>query len=270
MDYAFIDDIRLSLEDTNIFSYSIKGAKMCAILLLLFSILERWGKNALNQTANHFNDMLTILGYVFLIISSDFIFETIESTFSSINLAMTSTKNTTYTDLIASLSTHYEVVMGEPDDAIELFSAMVTNITFFIGYIISLLLMAVCKIAEMSMVCGYLLARVFFLEIMKFIFPIAVALSTIKQTSGLISKWLKLYIGLSLLGLIYIGIFKICDITQTQLQNSFTSYENAGFFDSFLSMNASIWGSLITIIVVFTLKVSLFNKATSYVISFFS
>ncbi len=242
---------------------------MCAILLLFFSVLERWGKNVVNTSTNTISDVLTIIGYVFLIISSDFIFELVEGTFSSINSAMNSTPSTLYTDLLTTLELDYVLMTSSAEDGLDMFGLVSGNITYFVGYLLVLILVGICKIAEMSMICGYLLTRVFFLEIMKFLFPIAVALSTIKQTSGLISKWLRLYIGVSLLGLIYIGILKICDITQEQLQASFTNY-SPDFFGSFMNLNISIWAALITIIIVFTLKVTLFNKATSYVISFFS
>ena len=160
--------------------------------------------------------------------------------------------------------------MSDPEDALDILTAIVSNLVFFIGYTLALLLMVICKIAEMAMVCGYLLARVFLLEVMKFLFPIAVALSTIKQTSGLIAKWLRMYIGLSLLGIVYIGIIHFCALTQEHLQNAFTDYSGDGFFSNFLTMNMSVWGSLITIVVVFTLKVNLFSKATSFITSFFN
>lgn len=270
MDYEFIDNIRLSLEGSNIFIYSIKGAKMCAILLLFFSVMERWGKNAITSSTNYFNDVFTIIGYVFLIISSDFLFNTVEGAFSSINSTMSTTESSIYTDLMDNLTQQYDDVMFGADSWSDMLTSILGNVIFFIGYILALILMGICKIAEMSMVCGYLLVRVFFLELMKFLFPIAVALSTIRQTSGLIAKWLRLYIGLSLLGIFYIGILRLCDLTQSALQSSFSGEYASDLFDSYLNLNMGVWGSLITIIIVFTLKVSLFNKVTSFVISFFS
>ncbi|CAH8295972.1 hypothetical protein EV196_11320 [Mariniflexile fucanivorans] len=270
MNYDFIDSVRLSLEGSNIFMYTIKGAKMCAILLLFFSVLERWGKNAINSNTDYFNDVFTIIGYVFLIISSDFLFNTVEGTFSSINSAMSTTQSSLYTDLLQMLTDDYDTIVKDAEDGWDMLTAILGNLIYFIGFLIVLVVMGICKIAEMAMISGYLLTRVFFLEIMKFLFPIAVALSTIKQTNGLIAKWLRLYIGLAILGIVYIGIIKFCDLTQMHLQNSFKMAGDLDFFNSFLSVNSSIWGALITIIIVFTLKVALFNKATSYIISFFS
>lgn len=269
MNYQFIDEIRLALEGSNIFMYTIKGAKICAILLLFFAILERWGKNTMN-TSNGLNDLLTIIGYVFLIMSSDYIFNTVESTFASISTSMGSVDDSLYANLLSSINDDYLMQIEGASGAMDMASAVLGNLAFFIGYVIVLLLAGICKIAEMSMVCGYLLTRVFFLEIMKFLFPIAVALSTLKQTSGLIAKWLKLYIGLSLLGIIYIGIIKVCDLTQVALHSSFKLGFTSNEFIGYLNMNGSVWGALITIIIVFTLKVTLFNKATSFVISFFN
>lgn len=270
MNFEFVDNIRLSLEGSNIFLYTVTGAKMCAILLLFFSVLERWGKSAGSSGPNTLNDVLSIVGYVFLIISSDFLFNTVEGTFSSINASMSTVDSSGYTDLLASLNINYDLIIAPANGWVDYLTVILGNITFFIGYILVLVLMGLCKIAEMSMVCGYLLTRIFFLEIMKFLFPIAIALSTIKQTSGLIAKWLRLYIGISILGIVYIAIFKICDIALVELQSAFTNYDGEGFFEGFLGLNVSVWGALITIIIVFSLKVALFNKATSFVINFFN
>jgi len=268
MDFDFINEVRLQLENTNIFSYSIRGAKMCALLLLFFSILERWGKNTFNQSSS-VNDLLTMLGFMFLIMSSDYMFNTVEAVFSSIDNTMSTSPSNSYTDLMMRINEDYDRLLDGATAWYEIIAIMGANFLFFIGYGLAAVLMGLCKIAEMAMICGFLLTRVFFLEIMKFLFPIAVALSTLKQTSGLIGKWLKLYIGLSLLGIIYIGILKLCDITQTALYNSF-SLEDDSFFNAFLNMNSSVWVSLIVIIIIFTLKASLFNKSTSFITNFFS
>lgn len=269
MDYAFIDSIRLQLESSNIFMYSIQGAKMCAILLLLFSVLERWGKNILSPD-NGIDSLFTILGFIFLIMSSDYFFNMIESTFSSISTTMQTVEDSVYTDLLFEIRDDYEAMNAGAEDWMDYIGVFFGNIGFFVGYMVALLLVGIVKIADMAMVTGYLLTRVFFLEIMKFLFPIAVALSTLKQTSGLIGKWLKLYIGVSVLGIIYIGIIKLCSITQLALQAQFKNVNNDGMFDSYMSMNLNVWSSLVTIIVVFTLKVKLFDKATSFVISYFN
>lgn len=269
MDFAFIDDIRLQLEDSNIFLYAIKGSKMCAILLLFFSIIERWGKNTLNQN-NSLNDLLTIIGYVMLIMSSDFIFINVENTFSSIDSTMSGIDDSLYSDILMTVNENYENMMDGATDWLDMLGAILSNFSFIGGYLLVLFLLGMCKIADMSMVCGYLLTRIFFLEVLTFLFPIAVALSTIKQTSGLIAKWLKLYIGVSLLGIIYIGIIKLCSITQSALHSSFLTENSSDFFDAYLNMNLSIWGGIVTLIVVFTLKVALFNKTTSFIISFFN
>lgn len=269
MDFEFINNIRIALENQNVFQYTIIGSKACAIGLLFFSILEKWTKNLIGNS-NSYSDLLQILGFVALIVCSDWIFDLLENTFSSINSVMGNVEDDMYTDLLSTVSEDYIMITDGAHDWMDMISVVLSNLTFFIGFIFVLLLSGIVKIADMSMVCGFLLSRIFLLDVMKFLFPIAVAFSSLKQTSGLLGKWIKMYVGLSLLGIVYIGILGFCSITTTALQNSFREVGNGGFFDGYLNMNSSVWGALITIIIAFSLKVTLFNKATSFITNYFS
>jgi hypothetical protein len=269
MNYEFIDTIRQNLESENIFIYGIIGAKMCAMLLLIFSVLEKWGKNAMGD-GNPLPDLFSIFGFAALIISSDFIFTTIEGIFSSINNTVAGVDDTMYSDLMGILNEDYMLMMEGADGALELLAVVLSNLMFFLGYIIVLLVSGIVLLADMSMVCGYLLTRVFLLELLQFLFPIAVALSTLKVTSGLLGKWVRIYIGVSLLGAVYIGIIKFCSLVTIALQKSFQAGERADFWDSFLNLHSSAWAAIITIIVVFTVKAALFSKATSFINSYFN
>jgi hypothetical protein len=269
MNYEFIDNVRISLESMNIFQYSIKGAKICALLLLSFSIIEKWGKNMLGN-GNVLNDLFSILGLCALIISSDFLFNTVEGVFLNLNNSIGGVEDTMYSDLLGVLNEDYALMMDGANDWMDMLGVILSNIMFFVGYLLVLLLSGIVLLADMSMVCGYLLTRVFLLEIMKFLFPIAIALSTLKQTSGLIGKWLRMYIGLSLLGVIYIGIIGFSSLVAVELQNEFMSFEKADFWGSYLNLHYSIWAGMITIIIAFTIKATLFNKASSFINSFFN
>ena len=144
MDFDFINNIRLSLENENIFKYAIIGAKTCALLLLIFSILEKWGKNILGEN-NVYNDLFNILGYAFLIMSSDFIFNQIELTFSVIDSSVGNTNDTMYADLLSTLEENYFVMTDGAETWKDLLSAVLTNMTFFVGYGITLLLMGIVR-----------------------------------------------------------------------------------------------------------------------------
>lgn len=270
MDFTFINELSILLNQTNIFKFSIIGAKSMALALLLFKILETYIRDFESETPK-FGNIFNIFGYAFLIMSSDWIIEMIEGIFSSVNIVMGSTESNLYTDLNMELEEQYaQVTMGDDLAWYDYISLVVGNITFFTMYIVALLLMAVCKIADLAMTAGYLLSRLFSIQLMKFIFPIVIALSTLDQTKDLLGKWIKRYIGLFILGIAYIGIIHFTALVQTSLLNQFTTSEALGATAQIGSLNKFTWGMIITIIVVFTLKVKLFSLATSNVTNFFS
>ncbi len=153
-------------------------------------------------------------------------------------------QDTMYVDLLSVLEENYIEMIEGATSWKDYLSLFLTNLTFFIGYGITLFLMGILKVADMSMVSGYLLSRIFLLQVMKFLFPIAVAFSSLKQTSGLLGKWIRMYIGISLLGIVYIGILGFCALAATTLQSSFGFADSGGIFDSYLNMNFTVWGTL--------------------------
>ena len=266
MNFDFIEQLRLLLESSNIFKFTIIGAKSCALSLLLFKIIQTWFSN-FEPDKTRLGDFFNLFGYAFMIMSSDWIISTIEVTFAGIDVAMGSTESDLYSKLNDELLVQLENVFGSDDLAwYDFISLIVGNLIFFVGYIIALLLMGLCKIADLSMTAGYLLSRLFLIELMKFIFPIVIALSTLDQTKDLLGRWIKKYIGLFVLGIAYIGIIHFCALVQNALQTQFTVNDS----DALFQLNAYTYGMIVTIIVVFTIKVKLFSLVTSNITNFFS
>lgn len=136
-------------------------------------------------------------------------------------------------------------------------SLLILGLTFLLG--------GLCKIADLSITASYLVQRIFILQLLKFLFPLAVALSTYSGTQKLFHTWILRYIGIFILGIAYIGIIRISSMVQGALVRQFdvntgVSEVDGGFFAG---------GLLIAMIVTFTIKIKLFSTATSYVMGMF-
>jgi hypothetical protein len=271
MNFQFIDTLRELLNGSNIFQFIIVGAKSFALAMIMFKIIDNFIVNMGSDQQNaKLNNLPSILAYAFFIVSSDWIIDTIESTFSVVDVAMGNTSSDLYTELNMSLTDQYDRITANATDFFDLIAIYASSITFFVFYFIALILMLLCKIADLSVTSGYLLSRLFLITLMKFIFPIVIALSTLKMTEDLLAKWIKRYIGLFVLGIAYIGIINFASLVQKALQDQFTTSAGEGLLEGINSLNVFSVGMLITIIVVFTMKVKLFATATSFITSFFS
>ncbi|MFK7102227.1 hypothetical protein V3471_14755 [Flavobacterium oreochromis] len=265
MDFTFINDLRLLLEQNNIFMYSVVGAKACALALLLFKILQTYFQDFSVENPS-FKGMISIFAYAFFIVSSDWVVNTIESIFSSVDVVMGNTSSDLYTELYDIVLEEYESYFDQDDLSwMDYLGAIAASLLYIIQLIVIAFLGICFKIADLSMTAGYLMARVFFLQLMKFIFPFVIALSTMDATKDLLGKWIKKYVGMFILGIAYIGILHFSSLVQESLIVQFSDTgNNAGAM-----MSNLLWGVIITMIVTFTIKVSLFQKVTSWVTGFF-
>ncbi|POR20967.1 hypothetical protein BWK57_11785 [Flavobacterium columnare] len=264
MDFTFINELRLLLEKNNIFMYSVVGAKACALALLLFKILQTYLQDFSLENPS-FKGMINIFAYAFFIVSSDWIINTIENVFSSVDLVMSNTSSDLYTELYDMTIEEYNKIFESAEDWMDYIGIIGACIIGIIQILLIALLGICFKIADLSMTAGYLISRVFFLQLMKFIFPFVIALSTIDSTKDLLGKWIKKYVGMFILGIAYIGILHFCSLVQLSLTEQFSGQGN----NSGAMISNFIWGVLITMIVTFTIKVSLFQKVTSWVTGFF-
>ncbi|WP_134344425.1 hypothetical protein [Flavobacterium psychrophilum] len=268
MNFEFINELRLLLKDNNVFMFLITGGKTLALVLLSFKFFDGVIGN-IGEDNQKLNNLPKFVAYAFFIVSSDWIVEIIENSFSVIDIAMGSTSNTLYTQLNDSLIQEWNNTMAGCEDWMDYTGVIMSSLFFVIFYIIAVLLMAICKIADLSMTCGYLLSRVFIIELMKVIFPLIIALSTLDFTKDLLGRWIKKYIGLFILGLGYIGIIHFTELVQKALINQFT-VNDANGLNSGSSLGIFTFGMIVTIIVVFTLKVKLFQQVTSFISNFFA
>ena len=269
MDFTFIEHLRLYLENSDVFGWKfiMGGCKALALALLLFKILEVFVSSTLHtdEQAPRVASLFNIFGYAFFIMSSDWIVGAIESMFSMIDSNMYGTPSNLYVELAMAIEQHNDDLLDKIGFLDMLSMPIDTILTLFYGALLSFLI-TLLKIADLAMTAGYLIARLFLLQLMKLLFPLVIALSTLDITKDLLGKWIKRYIGLFLLGLAYIGIINFCSALQDALLLQFKTYESG----ELMGMGHFIYGACITVVVVFTFKVKMFGTATSYINSLFS
>lgn len=269
MNFTFIQDLGEYLENNDVFQWSfvMAGCKAVALALLLFKIIDVFISSSINLdgSAPKVGSLFGIFGYAFFIMSSDFIIGSIENAFSFVDGMMNTTDSSLYTDLLLQIAEHSDAV-HEDLGWMELFSMPFDILeSVFYGMILTFLI-TVCKIADLAMTSGYLLVRLFLIQLMKLLFPVIIALSTLDMSKDLLGKWIKRYIGLFLLGLAYIGIINFCAVLQNLLLTQFQTFEDGDI----ANMGHVIYGGCVTVIVVFTFKAKMFGTVTSYINSLFS
>ena len=257
------------LESNNIFKYTFTGAKVLALGLLLFRVLEAFTKDFEGQEPKMGN-ILSILGYGLVIMSSDWIIVSIESIFSGVDTAMQTTTVDTFSQLNSDIRTKMDFIFEGSEYWYEYIAVFFANIYIVVIYIISLVLGACLKIADLSITASYLVVRIFIVKLLQFLFPLAVALSTYSGTQKLFHTWILRYIGVFILGVAYIGIINISAMLQTTILQQFeSSGVQGGASQTLYDSGLFGIGILVAMVVTFTIKVKLFSSVTSYVSGMF-
>lgn len=266
MNFEFIEHLRGVLESGQVFGWKflMTGCKSLALALLLFKVIETYIKQV-DVDGAKFGNIFSIFGYAFFIMSCDWIIGTIERTFGFIDSKMYGTPSNLYSDLLIAIENHSEEAYQDVG-FLDMMSMPIDLIVAAFYSVFLTILVTLCKVADLAMTAGYLLSRLFLIELMKLLFPFIIALSTLDMTKDLLGKWIKRYIGLFLLGLAYIGIINFCSVLQDSLLIQFAKDDEGNL----MGMGHYIYGACITVIVVFTFKVKMFATATSYLSNFFS
>lgn len=276
MNFEFINELRILLDGSNIFRWTIVGAKAVAIFLLVFKLVEVFVNSTLHtdEGAPKIAALFNLFAYAFLIVSSDWIVNSIENVFVVIDNTMSNSEQpNTYQVILDKLMLKYATIWDGIDGFTDSLSFFITQLPGFIVLIVGIILALLCMIADVSLTCGYLLVRLFMIEVMKFVFPLVIALSTLDITKDLLGRWIKKFIGLFILGILYLGIINFSELLSTAILNQF----DLGLLDpdsNADSPGAVLYvytvGGVIAIIVVFTTKIKLMAKATEFSNSFFS
>ena len=268
MDFAFINELMKLLESNNIFKFTFTGAKILALGLLLFRVLESFTKDFEGQDPKMGN-ILTILGYGAIIMCSDWIIVSIENVFSGVDVAMQSTSSDLYSDLTILISEKMKSIFDGADDVWDYMGAVFSNLLVIFTWMIAMLLGSLVKIADLSITASYLVVRVFIVKLLQFLFPLAIALSTYSGTQKLFHTWILRYIGVFILGIAYIGIINIMALVQSTIVAQFDVSTGVGTVGTSIDGGIFSIGILVAMVVTFTIKVKLFSSVTSYVSGMF-
>ena len=209
-------------------------------------------------------NFLNIVGFGLIIMSSDWIITTIESVFGSVSSQMNMPTNDIYTIIEEEINMKIEKIFADADGWMDYMVVIGDSIGAILGLVLVSLLVVIVKIADMCVVTSYLLLRIFFIKLLVFLFPLAIALSTLDATKNLLGSWIKRYIGAFLLGIAYMGIIAFTNLIVTSMSNQFGEVMPETF-----GLSGLAWGSIVTVCLAFSVKVKLFGSVTSYITNMF-
>lgn len=114
----------------------------------------------------------------------------------------------------------------------------------------------------------YLLQRLFLIQLFKFIFPLVIAFSTLDKMSDMFYRWIKIYIGLFVLGIAYIAIVKFSVIIYDTLADKVSIKP----IDVLLTTEISkiFVAELGALLIAFAVKIGLMGFVTKEIRSFFN
>lgn len=269
MDFSFINELINQLDNSKIFSWGFTGTKIIALVFLLLKLLDQFTKDNMDGSVKLGNS-LSVLGFGFVIMSSDWVMKAIETAFADVDKTMAITGSDIYATLFTAITTKYEAAITPTKfgmmESLAIIEAHFLNGPYLITLAVASIVGALCKIADLSITAGYLLQRVFILKLLQFLFPLAIAFSTSNQLGKFFYSWIMRYIGVFILGIAYIGIIKFTALVSVSLLNEFDSKQATGM----TSLTLYSLGALVTVIVTFTIKVKLFQVVTNYINSMFS
>lgn len=263
MNLEWINSIYEDLNNTNIFSVTIIGAKSIAIAIILYRVISHFVTTTENTETPKIGGYLNIIGYGLLIVSSEWIINGIESAFAS--FSMTTPAPNAYTQ------NHIkEYLMSLEQETTDM--DVMSKIYFYISLLpvyISAGIMTITQFAlyllDTAIVALYLIQRLFLIQLYKVVFPFAVAFSAFNNNAEMLIKWSKIYMGLFFLGVAYTGIIGFGDLIFHKWNTSFSI--DSMFITSLGELFIYSCGG---VLVSFLIKLSLFSIVTKEVRSFFN
>lgn len=263
MDFEFINSLRQALESYKIFAYSLNSIKVLALAFIVAKIIILIIKKSATEHLDYM-ELWKLLGYIVLVGSGDYIINGFEEAMTTIDNHIGVKESNLYDELMYKAQQKFDNTIGE----LSLWGIMNSAgdlIVGFLLYVIVLILAMLLKLAELSITASYLLQRIFIIELLKFLLPVAIVVSLWEKWENMLISWLKRYFGMIILGIAYIGIINFTQLVQDKI---IEQYDSAIYFNG----NYTSWatGALIAVVVVFGIKVKLFAVVTSYINGYFS
>lgn len=266
IDYSWISEVQTFINNDKIFGAGIIGGKSLALAFLLFKIMGHFLQTSENNEKPPIGGLMNIIGFGLIIVGSDFIINTIESIFSSVDVELTNMNNV---NTISPAKQQLELIHNlAPKNAfakIAYYAAISPNLFGLTALGVASLFFHLIDVAITSM---YLLQRIFLIQLFKFIFPLALAFSTLDKMSDMFYRWIKIYIGLFILGIAYVAIIKFSVSVHTVLQNKINV--SVGTILLTTEMSGVYAKELGALIIAFAVKIGLMSFVTREVRSYFN
>lgn len=212
-DFSFINNIRQSIENEDILNYTITGFKAFAIALLGLKYLGKYFQN-MDHEEPRLGGFMEVLGAGMIIISADWIIDMIENIFVQIDDSITTQTVPFNTEVFTNAMLELQMLQDGCSgfDCINVFiDSFVANCIIVIFYSIYCLLWVLD-----NLVYGfYLIERVFLIQIMRFVFPLAIVFSQLDGTKDFFYRWIKKYVGILILPIPYMAIFHLSNLVMT-------------------------------------------------------
>lgn len=267
IDYSWVSSVQNAINNNSIFAYTITGAKSLAMAFLLFKIMGHFLQTAENEERPPIGGLINIIGFGLIIVGSDFIVNSIEHLFSGIEVDVAQMNNhNTMSPASRQLELIHEV--AESMGALEKIAFYFGVMPNYIGAIMLYFVASILHLVDVAITSMYLLQRVFLIQLFKFIFPLAIAFSTLDKMSDMLYRWIKIYIGLFVLGIAYIAIIKFSVIVYDTLANKI----DVGVAQIVLTTEFSkvFLAELGALLVAFAVKIGLMGFVTKEVRSYFN
>ncbi len=265
MHFETIIELANQLKSSSIFVFTFQSVKALALAFLLLKVINEfiktWDKGHVFQLGNY----VSYFGTALLILSSSWIIDLGEEQLLIIDAKLNSLGSDKDIFTIVFDEAYNQEVDAKANAGD--FSFVLSDIidviyTVVIGFI-SALIASFFKIADMVITMGVLIVRLFIVEFLKLIFPIALLFSVFDNTKNFFYSWVKRYVGVVVLGVAYIGVFYIINLLIVIMVNNTMTMD-------WWDMGEKATNALITICVVYPLKFKLLRDVTSYVFGMFN
>lgn len=266
MDYSWINELQNALKSTNIFSATITGAKSFALAMLLFTVLKTFvTTTSASYEAPAIGNIMAVIGTGLVIVSSDWIILLIDGAFAGVNI-YGNQQNIPELTVAKDYLQHLDD-MGSSLSGIDKVAYYFAIIKAYFSAIVIQVIYLFLRLIDFAITSMYLLQRLFLVQLFLFIFPLALAMSTTPGYQDMLPRWVKIYIGLFILGIAYNGVLSFSFIVYDTIAPKLQATTGV---DALMSIDVIAYGQLGALLVTFAVKISLMGFVTKEIRSYFS
>lgn len=265
IDYDWIAQVQSVVKDSSIFGGAILGGKALAMSFLLFKVMGHFLQTAENEEKPPIGGLINIIGFGLIIVGGDFIINSIEQVFAGVDVDLAG-MNQSYA--ISPCATLLDQIHSTADtltgiDKVAFYFSVSPS---FVVALLTWIVATIFHLIDVAITSMYLLQRIFLLNLFVFIFPLALAFSTLDKMSDMLWRWIKIYIGLFILGIAYTAIIKFSVIIYDVIQQRY----NVKDFNLGTPISDVVMAELGALLVMFTVKIGLMGFVTKEIRGYFN